>query len=66
MRYGIIDELIVAIIGGFGISYDSDKVPERRLATEKKSIHYFGAALSFLKAQRHVGCLFEGPDYQSF
>ena len=32
MRHGIIDEFIVAIIGGFGISYDIDKVPEEQIS----------------------------------
>lgn len=50
MRYGIIDELIIAIIGGFGISYDSDKVPERRLATRKKEYTLFQRSLVLLES----------------
>jgi hypothetical protein len=32
MRHGIIDEFIVAIVSGFGISNDIDKVPEEQIS----------------------------------
>ena len=63
MRHGIIDEFIVAIVSGFGISNDIDKVPEEQLvASEEGNVHYFSASLTFLKAQCHVGSLLQGPD----